>query len=215
MKSVLFILLGFVCFSCSNNNDLAFYYISRLDSLENVISKLSNEKDSLAKMAIRWEYGRDSYLYADDFKGGSSVSWRYARSLDQLKFDTDLLNKSKIEVSNDNTVKWSTLSVDDIVFNLDRSEAMQEDYVDTDFEADRFNYYISVVCVNAINEAIYTIACDLAKDGDTCNANRGYVVSTYAGLLYKHLYNDTKNYDKFVKTVSETVEYVIKTNYLK
>lgn len=208
MKRSLFIFVTWlVTYSCTSQTDLTLL-LSRCDSLENKISSLQHVNDSLLKISKRWEYGRDSHLYSDDFKGGNAMSWRWARSLDQLKFDTDLLDKIKIEVSDNTDYKVESLSVEDIVNNYDLPEHSSQFYVNSQFESDRYNYLISVVYINALNEAVYRVASELSARGETARVNRDYVVDVYAGLIYKKLYNKLYNYDldKTMKAYSTMLE---------
>ena len=80
---------------------------NRIDSLENCVRGLRAEKDSLSKVASRWEYGRDSYLYANDYPGGNSMSWRWEVSLSQLKFEEGVFDKRLIETSKESNYEYS------------------------------------------------------------------------------------------------------------
>ena len=126
------------------------------------------------------------------------MSWRWFRSREQLKFDPDLLDKIEAAKSEKSSHTWANVSVNELVDNLDMPKSQRVDYVNAAFEADRFNYYITVLQANAYNEAIYRIAYKWAA-------------KTYAGLLYRHLYNEGKKHDDdMIEAISKELEYQIR-----
>lgn len=213
LKRLTFVfVMCFAMYSCTveNKNDLT-PLLHKIDSLETCMRILNHKNDSLSKIAVRWKYGRDTYLYEDDFQGGSTMSWRWFRSREQLKFDPDLLDKIEAAKSEKSSHTWANVSVNELVDNLDMPKSQRVDYVNAAFEADRFNYYITVLQANAYNEAIYRIAYKWAERGKTCNANFDYVAKTYAGLLYRHLYNEGKKHDDdMIEAISKELEYQIR-----
>lgn len=208
MKTLMILILYSSLFSCSNGDSQGLNsLLRRIDSLENHITSLSHERDSLAKIAIRWEYGRDYALYEEDTRGGNSLSWRCARSSDRLKFDESLLSTFDVEMSAEKSYDWRTLDADKLAIDA-------INYVNTKFEADRYNYYLSVLQVNSVNEAVYSIAYDLAKrDPNWSNLSVGAVASVYAGLIYKQLFNDRESYESNLEYIAKVFKKALIANY--
>ena len=184
---------------------------NRIDSLENCVRGLRAEKDSLSKVASRWEYGRDSYLYANDYPGGNSMSWRWEVSLSQLKFEEGVFDKRLIETSKESNYEYSDNCVSSLRRNNELPEYSRSFVVNTDFEVDRFNYFMSVVIVNIMADVVRHKATDLVwKEKNVSRVEASYLINDCVGLLYKKMYSTYNgDYKKATKDVMEIFNYYI------
>ncbi|WP_148375247.1 MULTISPECIES: hypothetical protein [Butyricimonas] len=208
MKRILFVFV--VCCmtsACTHKGEIGLILLqNKIDSLENCVRVLSIEKDSLSKIASRWEYGRDSYLYANDYPGGNSMSWRWEVSLSQLKFEEDVFDKRLVEISKESEhYKYHDGCVSSLRNNYTLPEHSRFFVVDTDFEVDRFNYFMSVVMVNTIADIVRRKATELVwKEKDISRVEASYLINDCVGLLYKKMYS-TYNGD-YKKATEERIK---------
>lgn len=209
MKKLLFLFIVVLFCSCSNDETQKILQ-QEIESLRSQVSELTKDNkllscsvdslkhsnDSLLRIADRWRYGKQSMLYENDYIGGNSVSWRYARSQTELTFDESLLNKESIQFSKSRNYSCSDLSVEDLLNNIVNNEE-QRVYVNTAFESDRANYKFTVLLVNALNDAVYYTAAKLMNREDVPRVRMGYVTSVYAGLIYKEFYENSTNEEAY------------------
>lgn len=215
MKYQILILALISLFSCSNKE--AEELVLKVHELQAKVEHLTQERDklldsiksvnidSLKKIAARWEYGRDTWRYEDDYKGGNSMSWRWACSHYQLKFDTRLLDAENTEASNDSDFRYKDEIMTDLIDNYSYGESNSKFVVNTRFEADRFNYLLSTLMVNVYAELIRKKAADLYQR-EGLPRSEGWYVDEVMGLLYKKMYNSMKDYDKSYKVLKESLE---------
>ena len=215
-KLLLFLMLCTVLFSCSpgekrfnwgfchekvdslkhriTGRSLKFGFTPKKDnSLYDYIAFLEHKNDSLQKIATRWEYGREfainEQIDYEDRMGGNATSWDTYLSATELKFDPNLLDSKKIEMSEKSPWRLGYTEIDHLI-NAMTSSPGYLGSLDPTFEADRCNYLYSVMMVNAMNELV-SIRAVRELRGKYENLSRvesDNLRYYYEGLIYKSIY---------------------------
>lgn len=219
MKHLLFALVSVLLLSCSKGTEEKMLFrIHKLqskidslsfekDSLLNQMSYLLHERDSLLNVendrkhrlskhnaetyndtiALRWSYGAGSYLWRGSLSP-EEPSWEEYISYHQLMYDRELLNEEEyLKSANSNFTPNSDF------YNIVESSNKKVFVVNTRFELERFDYYLSTEITNRISELIFNLAKKKISGYYDLNEDESYeMIWVYAGLYYRYMFRSIR-----------------------